>query len=171
MCVCLFFFVSLGALGCCSYDSRPKSQGTSRCMWQQPLVTLIKCLQLSLLSHWGRLYHMTSYAQWGWVKVFLVFVHIHRHGDNLKTEAWHAAIHVTAKSQTQLSNWTELIIGRKFVFNFQNVLLKEETSSLKEIEGRNTPTMNASTRSLFLMKNKFNGNRWTVKTNGENMYS
>ena len=23
-------------------------------------------------------------------------------------EAWHAAIHVVAKSQTQLSNWTEL---------------------------------------------------------------
>ena len=126
----------------------------SRCMWQQPLVTLIKYLQLSLLSPWGRLYHMTSYAQWAWVKVFLVFVPLHRHGDNLKREAWHAAIHVVAKSQTQLSNWTELIIGRKFVFNFQKILLKEETSSLKEIEGTNTPTMNASTRTpmFFLWK-------------------
>ena len=28
-------------------------------------------------------------------------------------EAWRAAIHVVSKSQTQLSNWTELNYGRK----------------------------------------------------------
>ena len=31
-------------------------------------------------------------------------------------EAWHAAVHGVAKSQTQLSNWTELINQQLFIF-------------------------------------------------------
>ena len=50
-------------LGCYFYDLGPKSQGMSGCMWQQPLVMLIKYLQLSLLSSWCKLDHVTSYAQ------------------------------------------------------------------------------------------------------------
>ena len=34
-------------------------------------------------------------------------------------EAWHAAIHGVTKSQTQLSDWTELIFFESMMFNFQ----------------------------------------------------
>ena len=42
-------------------------------------------------------------------------------------EAWHAAVYVAAKSQTQLSNWTELIAGELEPLSMpQNVVKNSE---------------------------------------------
>ena len=36
-------------------------------------------------------------------------------------EAWHAAVHRVAKNQTWLSNWTELLFGRKVMTNLDSI--------------------------------------------------
>ena len=134
--VCLFFFVSLAfrllflwlkalnlraCLGVCGSNHCLRSLSISSCLfwaleagWTIPrdqlcTVRVSECV-LSI---------STSPQTW-------------RQSDP-KREAWHASVHGVTKSQTQLSNWTEMIIGRKFVFNFQNkILLKEETHPLRK---------------------------------------
>ena len=46
-------------------------------------------------------------------------------------EAWRAAIHGVAKSQTRLSDWTELLLGRKVMTNLDNILKSRDILSTK----------------------------------------
>ena len=45
-------------------------------------------------------------------------------------EAWHAAVHGVAKSQTQLSDWTELIY-------YHHCFIKEHLTTIKTKTGHN----------------------------------
>ena len=48
-------------------------------------------------------------------------------------EAWRAAIHGVTKSRTWLSNWTELLLGRKVVINLDTILKSRDITLLTKV--------------------------------------
>ena len=48
-------------------------------------------------------------------------------------EAWHAAVHGVTKSQIWLSNWTELLLGRKTMTNLDSILKSKNITLLTKV--------------------------------------
>ena len=73
-------------------------------------------------------------------------------------EAWHAAIHGVAKSQTWLSDWTELILS-PCLFNFyaeyimKNAGLKEAQAGIK-LAGRNINNLRSGDDTSFIAESE-----------------
>ena len=73
-------------------------------------------------------------------------------------EAWHAATHGVAKSQTWLSDWTELILS-PCLFNFyaeyimKNTGLKEAQAGIK-IAGRNINNLRSGDDTSFIAESE-----------------
>ena len=66
---------------------------------------------------------MASPTQWTWVWMELV----------MDREAWHAAVHGVTKCWTQLSDWTELLLGRKTMSNLDSILKSRHITLITKI--------------------------------------